>query len=70
MSDVTQTTLPLVGALYVDERGRELEITAVNPGDRLGRDICGLLSHAPRNGHRPREYATDLGTFGHIWSPT
>ena len=69
MSDLASINaiMPTVGATYVDERGRELEITAVQPGDHLGREVLGLLSHSPQNGHRPREYSTDLQIFAATW---
>lgn len=60
---------PIVGGHYADGLGRELEVTAVQLGDRLGREVLGLLSHAPRNGHRPREYSTDLLGFTETWRP-
>lgn len=69
MIDPTQIeNLPKIGAVYADDSGRELEITAVEPGERLGREIRGLLSHGPRNGHRPADYSTDLITFDAIWA--
>lgn len=58
-----------IGTTYIDELGaRELEVTAIQPGDRLGREVIGLLSHAPRNGHRPQPYSCDQAIFAATWS--
>lgn len=66
-----QKTEPVVGATYIDVAGgRELYVIACNPGDRLGREVIGLVSHHPRNGDRPADYATDLKIFAATWRLT
>lgn len=58
-----------VGRVYVDDHGRELEITALQLGDSLGREILGLLCNRPKNGHRPLEYSCDQAIFAATWRP-
>lgn len=69
MTEWTETTeLPVTGVTYSDVTGgRELLVTAVNPADPQGRDVVGLVSSTPRNGHAPRAYATSLVIFSKIW---
>lgn len=68
--DTEQLIEPVIGRRYIDATGmRSLEVTAVQLGDRLGREVIGLLSGHPRNGHAPQEYATDLTIFASIWRP-
>jgi hypothetical protein len=62
-----RTVTPVVGEWYFDDTGRVLEVTDVNPRSPRGRDVIGLLSHTPRNGHAPQDYSTDLRTFAAIW---
>lgn len=67
MSGPLEATDLKVGRHYADDHDRELEITVLQLGDRAGREILGLLSHSPRNGHRPQSYSCDQTIFASTW---
>lgn len=60
-------TVPAIGGRYVDDQGRQLNVTELQPGDPLGREVIGLISHTPLNGHTPQAYATSARIFAAIW---
>ena len=53
-----------VGQIWRDSVGRQLEITAVDPDSRLGRNVIGMVTHDGVT----YEYATDFRIFQTIWT--
>lgn len=58
-------TYPERGTRWMDrtDPGRTLHVEVVEPGDRLGREIRGIVS----TGGEPRPYAADQRTFEGVW---
>lgn len=71
---VGDVVYPEVGTRWVDNQddSRTLTVEVVEPGDRLGREIRGLLNAATRVAAADSRaidlpYATDIRTFNGVW---
>jgi hypothetical protein len=61
-----RTLSPIVGEIYTDYAGRDLEVLEVTIGDPYGREVIGLLQLPDRRERRVR-YSCTLSTWAEIW---
>lgn len=61
-------TTASIGKRYLDNHGRILTITEIEPDNHLERHVRGLIGRVT-NGTKPVPYATSLQIFEDTWSP-
>lgn len=61
---LTLPDLPSPGDIYRDTQKRTLRVVGVFPGDPLGRQVQGIVSHPKQS---DRAYSTTLEMWREIW---